>query len=123
MVNDQFGHQAGDNVLRRVADLFLEHIRTEDLCARYGGEEFALLLRGQDGRGAIDTAERLRSTLQERSFDDQGDGLRITASIGAATLDWDAPQSADALLAEADRRLYEAKESGRNRTVGPTLGE
>lgn len=121
-INDRYGHQVGDEALRRVAQLLGESLRTSDVLARYGGEEFALLLPGTDAAQARETAERLRARIAARSLVlAAGRSLTITASIGCATLDQ--PSSADVamlgawLVRSADAALYTAKSEGRNRAV------
>ena len=103
-VNDRDGHAAGDAVLRRFAEMWSKQIRAADLLVRIGGDEFALLLPACDLPVAVRTLERLRTAVPEP-----------TCSIGVAQ--WDGEESAAALLERADRMLYEAKRSGRNRIV------
>jgi len=112
-VNDQFGHDAGDAVLRHVALVLGEAVRTVDLCARYGGEEIAVLLPQTSQVGAVELAERLRTTLEIRPATHNGRELRVTASFGVATYPVPVPYG-DWLLLAADKALYEAKASGRN---------
>ncbi len=115
-VNDSYGHPQGDAVLRHVARVLQENSRDADSPARYGGEELSLILPHTDLEGAHAIAERIRSAvegLQVARTDGQG-ALRITASLGvAASTDGDKR----ALIADADGALYEAKRSGKNRTV------
>jgi diguanylate cyclase (GGDEF)-like protein len=117
-VNDTYGHQQGDLVLREVARVLRETSREIDEPARYGGEELAVVLPGTDLEGAYNLAERVRAGVEELSLPLlDGDGiLRVTASFGVATL----PGSADdirGLIAAADEALYRAKRAGKNRTV------
>ncbi|HTE45040.1 MAG TPA: sensor domain-containing diguanylate cyclase [Gemmatimonadaceae bacterium] len=112
-VNDRHGHDAGDTVLRHVALVLGEAIRTVDLCARYGGEEIALLLPQTSPQGALELAERLRATLETRPAMRRGEPISVTASFGVATYPTPVP-SGDWLLLAADKALYEAKASGRN---------
>jgi diguanylate cyclase (GGDEF)-like protein len=117
-VNDTYGHQQGDLVLREVARVLRETSREIDEPARYGGEELAVVLPGTDLEGAYNLAERVRAGIEELSLPLlDGDGvLRVTASFGVATL----PGSADdmrGLIAAADEALYRAKRAGKNRTV------
>lgn len=121
-INDRYGHQVGDEALRRVAQLLGESLRTSDVLARYGGEEFSLLLPATDAVHARETAERLRARIAARSLVlAAGRSLSITASIGCATLDQ--ASTADAatlgawLVRSADAALYAAKSEGRNRAV------
>jgi diguanylate cyclase len=109
-VNDQHSHQAGDEVLRRLAALLRASCRTGDIAARYGGEEFAVLFRGVTEAEAMEAAERIRHTVEEFPWSTVAAGLQVTVSIGVA--------SGPDLLALADLRLYQAKNGGRNRVVG-----
>ena len=113
-VNDRFGHQAGDVVLREFATLLREGVRDIDLAGRWGGEEFLLILPGTDLEGATHVADRVRRALAGRivlSVD--GEPIPVTASFGVAAYP-EAP-SASALFAAADAALYEAKRTGKNR--------
>jgi diguanylate cyclase (GGDEF)-like protein len=117
-VNDTYGHQQGDLVLREVARVLSERSREIDAPARYGGEELAVVLPGTDLEGAYNLAERVRAGIEELALPLlEGNGvLRVTASFGVATL----PGSADdtrGLVAAADEALYRAKRAGKNRTV------
>jgi diguanylate cyclase (GGDEF)-like protein len=113
--NDCYGHPAGDEVLCTVAGLLKDHIREGDFVARYGGEEFAVLLPNTDTAEALEVAERLRCSIERHVFP----WRNVTISIGAS-----APMSGSIapqfLVESADRALYCAKRSGRNRVV---LGE
>lgn len=113
-VNDQNGHLMGDFVLQEIAELIMKMIRGGDIFARYGGEEFVLLLRQTDLPSAAGLAERIRKTIEAHAFRQDGLTLKITISMGVATY---TPEclNARALIQEADRYLYEAKQSGRNR--------
>jgi diguanylate cyclase (GGDEF)-like protein len=115
-VNDMYGHAAGDDVLRLVGSVLREQAREIDLPARWGGEEFAILLRGTDAAGGRAIAERIRVALAEREAATDAGPLRVTASFGVAAFPR-ASGSLDGLLEEADRALYSAKESGRDRVV------
>jgi diguanylate cyclase (GGDEF)-like protein len=118
-VNDGHGHGVGDLVLKRFAALLQHERRASDLAARIGGEEFALLLATETATSAHLVAERIRENVLQEPWATLSPKLSITVSGGAAS--WhelsDAERSADALMALADRRLYLAKNSGRNRVV------
>jgi diguanylate cyclase (GGDEF)-like protein len=110
--NDTFGHPAGDEVLRAVADALQSQARVHDIVARYGGEEFALVLPATDAGGARVLAERIRTALASRPWP-----LRpVTASLGVATTTV-VVHEADDLVAEADRALYASKARGRDRVT------
>lgn len=108
--NDAFGHPAGDEVLRVVANLLRLSVREHDTVARFGGEEFAILMPTTDAVVGLGIAERLRASVAEHPWQRRP----ITASLGVATLDQDRPD-AERLVEEADRALYRSKQQGRNR--------
>ncbi len=113
-VNDTHGHQAGDYVLARIAQRINETIRTEDVFARYGGEEFAIMLREATEEQAYICAERCRRAIDITHFQFGGAPMRVTISLGIASLlDSDFANPED-LVAAADRYLYLAKKAGRN---------
>jgi diguanylate cyclase (GGDEF)-like protein len=117
-VNDTYGHQQGDLVLREVARVLRETSREIDEPARYGGEELAVVLPGTDLEGAYNLAERVRAGIEELALPLlDGEGvLSVTASFGVATLPGSADDMRD-LVAAADEALYRAKRAGKNRTV------
>ena len=117
-VNDTYGHQAGDEVLKSVAKVLGEQLRTEDVLARYGGEEFVVLLRQIKVEEAELAAERLRKSVKQTAISFEGQLIPVTVSIGCAGLGCLETPSPDELLKTADERLYQAKEQGRNRVVG-----
>ena len=121
-VNDTFGHPAGDSVLRFVAGIISSRLRTEDLFARYGGEEFVAVLRGIDLAGTARAGERLRAVLAANCPSHEGQLIPVTVSIGAASLSTSPDPSVDGLIAQADRRLYLAKNLGRNRVIATDDG-
>ena len=114
-INDGHGHLAGDRVLAFVAHAVTNLIRTEDLLARTGGDEFAVLCRAIPLDNAARLAERLRAEIEARAVRFRDEELRVTVSVGAAALPESSAESPEALLAEADRALYRAKQGGRNR--------
>jgi two-component system, cell cycle response regulator len=114
-INDTFGHQAGDYVLREVAAVVKNQlIRSGDAFGRYGGEEFVIILYGSSLQRACDVAERIRSTIEKHEFSFGGKKIPVTVSLGVAALDRSEP-NADALFAKADQAAYRSKEAGRNR--------
>ena len=116
-VNDTYGHPAGDEVLRHLSGIATRALRTEDVFARFGGEEFAVILRGASTRGAARLAERLREALTVQNAVYEGQEIPCTVSAGCAALSCCATPSPDEVVAVADRRLYAAKQGGRNRVV------
>jgi len=113
-INDQYGHLAGDHVLRELARIVQERIRREEVFARYGGEEFVILLPETPLPGAAALAESLRARVANHSFVFQGERIPVTVSIGTALLGENDKVAAD-LIQRADEKLYEAKRGGRNR--------
>lgn len=114
-INDRHGHQTGDQVLTQIAVLLTEQVRTVDIVARIGGEEFAVLLPATNRLGAAVLAERIRTAIEHSEFPADGKPLAVTVSVGIATLGSESADSVDELLAIADKRLYLAKNNGRNR--------
>ena len=113
-VNDTYGHEAGDEVLKAVAAIFMSCVRAEDVCARYGGEEIAILLPETTVARAQEVAERVRRAIELKLVLHNERAIPVTASFGVAGY----PESTairDGLFPAADRALYEAKASGRNR--------
>jgi diguanylate cyclase (GGDEF)-like protein len=123
MINDQYGHLAGDNVLKAVSGALRGAIRDIDQASRYGGEEFAVILPHTTIDGATRLAERLRQAIAERvASAPDGRQIRITASFGVAGLPAHAATQVE-LIATADAALYRAKQTGKNRvSVGPPHG-
>jgi two-component system cell cycle response regulator len=116
-VNDTFGHQAGDAVLRQFARILDEAAREIDRVGRYGGEEFMLLLPDALPKDAVVFAERVRKLVEAHTFTFEGGSIQRTASFGVAG--WPHPhiEHCDALVRSADDALYVAKETGRNKVV------
>ena len=122
-VNDRFGHEAGDAVLRHVARALADGVRTVDICARFGGDEIALLLPQTPLQGAAELGERLRRSIEERPVTHEGAVIHVTASFGIAGYPETVPHG-DGLLNAADRALYLAKTNGRNQVrVMPLTGD
>jgi diguanylate cyclase (GGDEF)-like protein len=118
-VNDRYGHQVGDRVLRKVGEILSANVRQVDLAARYGGEEFAVVVPETDLEGAIQLADRLRAALAGEEIElPDGSRITVTSSFGVA-VKGDLPR-AEELVAGADEALYAAKRAGKNR-VAPEL--
>ena len=122
-VNDNWGHAAGDAVLREIAQRIESQVRASDVAARYGGEEFVVLLPGTDVGSALLLAERIRKSVSATPIDlPNGEGVTITASIGISEVQ-PAPEAedlktiGDSLIARADVALYAAKAAGRDRVI------
>jgi diguanylate cyclase (GGDEF)-like protein len=114
--NDTQGHQAGDEVLRRVAAAFTANLRTGDQVYRYGGEEFLVVSPDQDLDSAERTGERIRAAVEaQRIPHPDGIGGTVTLSVGVATFEHDHPEDPEIVLRDADQALYRAKQNGRNR--------
>ncbi|MDR3088573.1 MAG: diguanylate cyclase [Desulfobulbaceae bacterium] len=113
-INDTFGHAAGDQVLRRVAAILTETLRTNDISGRYGGEEFAVVLPDTPLVTAGNIAERLRQAITNATIESDKGAIRCTVSIGVSVA---GDAGLEAALAVADKCLYTAKENGRNRVV------
>jgi diguanylate cyclase (GGDEF)-like protein len=113
-VNDRFGHRAGDEVLRDVAQLLVKHSRSFSVVTRYGGDEFAIILVNTAKAGGLTYAERIRSVIEQHRFAHSP----VTASLGVASLPEDAT-TVDDLIVAADQALYDAKRLGRNRAAAP----
>jgi two-component system cell cycle response regulator len=117
-VNDTYGHDAGDEVLREFAARLRSTVRGADLACRYGGEEFVVVMPDTTAELAASVAERLRSIIENRPFvlKSSGREINITASLGIAT-NTASSETPEQLLKQADKALYEAKSAGRNRVV------
>lgn len=120
-INDTYGHEAGDAVLRAVAARIAGSIRDVDFVGRYGGEEFAILLPETGLAGAVETAERLRTSIAERSVEWRGQEIAVTVSLGVAAVPECVADASDA-LARADQALYASKQAGRNRVSAVPFG-
>jgi diguanylate cyclase (GGDEF)-like protein len=115
-LNDGFGHQAGDHVLKNLAALVQKALRTEDIFARYGGEEFGIIFKSTDGEKAFMIMERIRRSIEKHEFVYEEKRMPVAISIGISTLADQNYATAKALVKAADDYLYKAKGNGRNRT-------
>jgi diguanylate cyclase (GGDEF)-like protein len=122
-VNDQYGHQLGDQVLRKIAGLIREQLRASDVLGRYGGEEFSALLVNANSDSAMEIAERIRAVIEKQSFSTPADQpMSVTISIGVATLstrcaELEPDGLSEDLVERADQAVYQAKHNGRNLVV------
>jgi len=114
-VNDTFGHDAGDLVLKSVADIIRRNTRQCDICGRIGGDEFMLVLTFTDQDGVRIAVERLRQQLEAHRYEFQGRDAKVTASIGVAGIRPGQDIDFERLMVQADVALYSAKRRGRNR--------
>jgi len=124
-VNDSLGHLAGDALLQRVAHALRDSLRATDSIGRYGGEEFLFFLPETEMNEAWVVAEKLRSAVEQlTNLHDDAPDLRVTVSVGVATVDHDQPESPTTtqLILEADCGLLEAKRTGRNRVIAGSAG-
>lgn len=114
-VNDEFGHQAGDKVLRIVAQMLSENIRDADFVARYGGEEFVIVLPGTTQAAAMKVGENIRLAIESCAFHFRDKPVKVTASAGICEIR--ANETVEMLFDRADKALYKAKDSGRNTCI------
>jgi diguanylate cyclase (GGDEF)-like protein len=119
--NDLHGHLQGSEVLRRLAQVVMGELRAADVLAKYGGDEFVIILPQTTRDGALVLAERIRSAVESHAFPGEEDDMRITSSMGVAQFPEDAEVTRD-LLEAADRTLYDAKRTGRNKVSALASG-
>ena len=112
-VNDEFGHEAGDKLIKMIAGVIRESVRDVDLVARYGGDEYVVLMSESNRTNAGVVAERIRKAVENTSFNESGKRIYTTVSIGIASFPTDT-QNGEELLAIADKRLYICKSTGKN---------
>ena len=116
-VNDSYGHQKGDEILVTFASILKKFCRANDIAARYGGEEFLMILPQSNAQGAFKIAERVREEIMKMSFVGNDSKFSVTTSCGVAELNRDCMKNIDQLINVADNAMYEAKNSGRNKTI------
>jgi diguanylate cyclase (GGDEF)-like protein len=116
-INDEHGHLGGDFTLREVGALVKATIRKEELFARYGGEEFVVVLPETTAEGGYAVAERIRSLIEKHPFQYEGKSYNVTISAGLAATNGDEALTPTEILRQADEKLYQAKNEGRNRVV------
>ena len=117
IVNDTYGHAVGDDVLKHFSSICLKLARDTDIVARVGGEEFIVMLPETNEDGAFIFAERFREEIYNSTLTINENTIKYTVSIGISSLNSDKDSTISMILQRADRALYEAKESGRNRSV------
>jgi diguanylate cyclase (GGDEF)-like protein len=117
LINDRYGHPAGDAVLKLFANVTNSVARRSDIVGRLGGEEFAIVLPSTSTAKALEFAERLHAAINKAVLKFNDSAIKYTASIGLAEFDRESADNIDELLARADLALYEAKQSGGNRTA------
>jgi diguanylate cyclase (GGDEF)-like protein len=120
-VNDDYGHQTGDEVLQALAKSLERTVRSVDFVGRLGGEEFLVILPQQDHDTALISAERIRQTIASNPIHTKNYTLNITVSLGVATMP-DHGNTPDDLIRQADRAMYRAKREGRNRVASANAG-
>jgi two-component system, cell cycle response regulator len=115
-VNDQYGHEGGDEVLRRVGEIIQSSLRDVDVAARFGGEEFAILLPETDKSDAVAIAERIRQRVEAADIQAAGQRIKVTTSAGVCAMPERNVEPGN-IVRTADQLLYEAKRTGRNRVM------
>jgi len=122
-INDTYGHQSGDVVLKRVVETIRGKVRGTDWVARYGGEEFVIVLPETPYTSALKVAESLRVALSQLFIESNGQDLSVTASFGVTGWDTAVPvaSTVDAMVARCDASVYESKAAGRNRVTGKNM--
>jgi diguanylate cyclase (GGDEF)-like protein len=116
-INDIYGHTCGDAVLKYVAQVFLDNIRSSDVAARYGGEEFIILIAHPGKKMAMEIAERIRKTIETGEIIYKEQTIKITISCGVTCYERDLDFSADTMIERVDKALYLSKWAGRNRVT------
>jgi diguanylate cyclase (GGDEF)-like protein len=109
LINDEYGHQYGDIVIKKVSEVISSSIRDVDIAGRFGGEEFLVILPQTSTRGAVETADRIRKAVENVKFDAKD----LKATISAGVVEYDGSDIED-MVRKADMLLYDAKEAGRN---------
>jgi diguanylate cyclase (GGDEF)-like protein len=116
-INDMYGHQAGDEILKTLAAIFKNIIGTDDVACRYGGDEFAFILPNSNSRDAIALSERIRHCIEKKDFTSGDTSIPVTISMGVASIQDNHVMTHIELISFADEALYVAKQAGRNKTI------
>jgi len=114
-VNDTYGHTAGNVVLKELAGILVKSVRKGDIVARYGGEEFGIVLQGANTQTAYQLCERLRKRVENFNFNTDNETIKITVSLGLFSKDYMNEVTINEIIKTADKKLYLAKNNGRNR--------
>ena len=114
-VNDTYGHASGDELLKKLADIFRDFMREKGMVARWGGEEFLFLFLGENGDQTMIDLEDLRQKIERTEFDLGDQKIHATMTFGMQ--EWNIGESYERTISEADKKLYQGKEQGRNRVV------
>tara|TARA_R110001583_G_scaffold52393_4_gene162818 strand:- start:3103 stop:4878 length:1776 start_codon:yes stop_codon:yes gene_type:complete len=117
VINDTYGHLIGDEVLKFLSSLLIENTRSTDTVSRFGGEEFAILLPFTDLDGAFKISEKIRLAVEKQTITIEKHAIKLTISSGISSINLDSDSNVIDALNRADKALYEAKETGRNKTV------
>jgi diguanylate cyclase (GGDEF)-like protein len=115
-INDTYGHIVGDFVLKELAKLLLQEVKEQGLCARWGGEEFLVFVPYQTQQQVVELAERIRKNVEDYNFLFQDKTIKLTISCGISFYPQEG-KDITTLIEEADKKLYKAKQSGRNKVV------
>jgi polar amino acid transport system substrate-binding protein len=116
LINDTYGHAIGDEVIKKLAQLLQDNVRLSDVVCRFGGEEFVILLPDTDIKGAQKIASKIREVVEKNTLFIEKKSIKFTISLGVASL-LSHTDNIESILKRADKALYEAKESGKNKTV------
>lgn len=120
-INDIYGHQSGDTVLKEVSHILYQCLRGSDILARWGGEEFVAALLGADLKSAQKVAEKLRNEIEKKEILIDGKTIKATVSVGMAS--YGNENSLEEIIHKADQAMYEAKRQGKNRVFAAVGGE
>ncbi|MBI5192575.1 MAG: GGDEF domain-containing protein [Nitrospirae bacterium] len=114
-INDMYGHQAGDAVIKEISSMLTKSLRDIDVPARYGGDELAIILPETDAEQAFFVAKRLKRLIEQNPIKFKGNSIKVTASIGISSCPNSSIKTVEDMISEADKALYDAKKCGRNR--------
>lgn len=120
-INDTYGHMMGDVVIREISALLTDTVRTGDIIGRYGGEEFSIVLTKVTSEQVLDICDRIRKNVEHHIFEVNGNSIKVTVSIGVCLKKSQSTASKNDIIKIADRALYEAKKSGRNKCEMTTI--